>query len=355
MTESHILKHRDAHIHIARLDQGKWNVSVEALDKDFYIHQPTCQTSYPIDLIQKILDITGPAFLCDEILRDESPDYVQNFLHYDLLSYLDEEEFKNKTLLDFGCGSGASTMVLTRMFPDTTIMGVELEERLLSVARARANYYGYRNLKLLACPGPNDLPTEARDFDFVVLSNVYEHLLPEERKRLLPRIWEELNPGGVLFLSQTPNRVFPIELHTTGGLPFINYLPDAVAHKYAQHFSKRNFRQASWEQMLRMGIRGGSVSEVFRNLKTCFPEPVLLEPSRFGTKDRLDLSHLKYKNSGNPRMSQYFHFAAKALKLLTGIVLLPDLSLAIKKSQPGEIPLLAIESDFGLCPARGAG
>jgi len=354
MIESHLLKHRDAHIHISPLDQGKWHVSVEALSQDFYIHQRTCQTSYPIDLIQKILDITGPAFLCDEILRDESPDYVQNFLHYDLLSYLSEEEFKNKTLMDFGCGSGASTMILTRMFPDTNIMGVELEERLLSVARARADYYGYRNLELLASPGPNDLPVEARDLDFVVLSGVYEHLLPEERKCLLPRIWDALKPGGILFLNQTPHRGFPIELHTTGGLPFINYLPDAVAHRYAQMFSKRNLEQASWEQMLRMGIRGGSVKEIFRNLKNSFPEPTLLEPSQLGITDRLELSRIKYKSIGNPRMSRYFHFAAKALNLLTGIVMLPHLSLAIQKSQPGEIPLV-IKSNFGLCPVREAG
>jgi SAM-dependent methyltransferase len=355
MTASQILKHRDAHVHISSLGQGKSIISVEALSRDLYIHQHTCETSYPIDLIQKILDITGPAFLCDEILRDESPDYVQNFLHYDLLSYLDKEEFKNKTLLDFGCGSGASTMILTRMFPDTKIMGVELEERLLGVARARADFYGYNNLELLASPDPNDLPAEASDLDFVVLSGVYEHLLPEERKRLLPRIWEALKSGGILFLNQTPHRGFPIELHTTGGLPFLNYLPDTLAHRYAQNFSKRNLKQASWEQMLRMGIRGGSVKEIFRNLKSSFPEPILLEPSQLGITDRLELSRMKYKNIGNPRMSRYFHFAARALNLLTGIVMVPHLSLAIKKTLPGEITLPIKESNFELCPVRETG
>jgi 2-polyprenyl-3-methyl-5-hydroxy-6-metoxy-1,4-benzoquinol methylase len=352
MTAPHILKHRDAQIHISRLDPGKWKVSVEALNENLYIHQRTCETAYPVELIQKILDITGPGFLCDEILRDESPSYVQNFLHYDLLAYLDEEQFKNKTLLDFGCGSGASTMILTRMFPDTQIMGVELEESLLGVARARADFYGYNNLELLASPNPNNLPSEAREFDFVVLSGVYEHLLPKERKSLLPRLWEALKPGGILFLNQTPYRGFPIELHTTGGLPLINYLPDAVAHRYAQKFSKRNLKQASWEKMLRMGIRGGSVKEIFRNLKTYSPEPMLLEPSRFGLKDRLDLSRIKYKNTRNPRMGEGFHFAAKTFKLLTGIVLLPHLSLAIKKTQPGEIAVPIRESNFEMCPAR---
>lgn len=354
MTESQLLRHQDAHVHISRLDQGRWKVSVEALNRSLYIHRRTCETSYPVDLIQKILDITGPAFLCDEILRDESPYYVQNFLRYDLLGYVDEEQFKNKTLLDFGCGSGASTMILTRMFPDTKIMGVELEESLLGVARARADYYGYNNLELLTSPGPNDLPPEAREMDFVVLSGVYEHLLPEERKRLLPMIWKVIKPGGILFLNQTPHKGFPIELHTTGGLPLINYLPDAVAHWYAQKFSKRNLKQASWEKMLRMGIRGGSVKEIFRHLEICSPKPILLAPSRFGLKDRTDLWHIKYRNTGNPWIIRGFYYAAKALKLLTGTVLLPHLSLAIQKPQPGVITPLVIESNFELCPVRGS-
>ena len=99
----------------------------------------------------------GPAYLCDEILRDESPDYVQKSLKYDLLSYFDEEGFKNKRLLDFGCGSGASTMILARMFPNTEIVGIELEETLLSIAKMRANHYGYKNIELIISPNPNQL------------------------------------------------------------------------------------------------------------------------------------------------------------------------------------------------------
>ena len=94
MTEFHTLSHRDALIHVSPLNQSCWKVSVEALNINLYIHQLTCETSYPIDLIQKILDVAGPGFVCDEILRDESPDYVQNFLYYDLLAYLDKEQFK---------------------------------------------------------------------------------------------------------------------------------------------------------------------------------------------------------------------------------------------------------------------
>lgn len=336
MTESHTLTHRDALIHISPLNQGRWKVSVEALNKDLYVHQPTCETSYPIDLIQKILDTAGPGFVCDEILRDESPDYVRNFLYYDLLAYVDKEQFKNKTLLDFGCGPGASTMILSRMFPDTKIMGVELDKGLLSIARARAEFYGYDHLTLMTSPSPNDLPPEAVDLDFIVLSGVYEHLLPEERRHLLPRIWKAIKPGGILFLNQTPHSGFPIEIHTTGGLPFLNYLPDRIAHRYAQRCSKRNLKPYSWEKMLRMGIRGGSVKGILRQLGTDSHPPMLLEPSQLGLSDRLDLWYAKYKTIGSPWMIRSFYYGTKAVKLLTGKIMLPNLSLAIKKTSSPE-------------------
>lgn len=331
MTESQTLTHRDALIHISPLNQGRWKVSVEALNKDLYVHQPTCETSYPIDLIQKILDTAGPGFVCDEILREESPDYVRNFLYYDLLAYVDKEQFKNKTLLDFGCGPGASTMILSRMFPDTRIMGVELDKGLLSIARARAEFYGYDHLTLLTSPSPNDLPPEAVDLDFIVLSGVYEHLLPEERRHLLPRIWKAIKPGGILFLNQTPHSGFPIEIHTSGGLPFLNYLPDSIAHRYAQLCSKRNLKPYSWEKMLRMGIRGGSVKGILRKLGTDSHPPMLLEPSQLGLSDRLDLWYAKYKTIGSPWMIRSFYYGTKAVKLLTGKIMLPNISLAIKK------------------------
>ena len=332
MTKSRTLKHQDAHIHLSRLDDpNRWKISVEPIRDDLYIHQRTCNTSYPIDLIQKILEIVGPGFLIDEILRDQSPNYVSSFLRYDLLAYVDEKAFENKTLLDFGCGQGASTMVLRRLFPQTKIIGVELEKRLLDVAQARACFYGYNHLELIASPGPHELPEETNEVDFVVLSGVYEHLLPEERTRLMPKLWSIIKPGGILFLNQTPHRGFPIEMHTTGGLPLINYLPDAVAHRYARTVSKRNLDSFTWESLLRMGIRGGTINAILRQLGGGASRPVLLQPSRLGLKDRIDLWYIKYKTIGNSQLVRCFHSGAKVLKLLTGVQFLPNLSLAIQK------------------------
>ena len=58
----------------------------------------------------------------------------------------------------------------------------------------------------------------------MMLSAVFEHVLPEERDPVLDMLWSVLRPGGVMVVDQTPHRWFPQESHTTA-LPFLNYLP----------------------------------------------------------------------------------------------------------------------------------
>jgi hypothetical protein len=95
----------------------------------------------------------------------------------------------------------------------------------------------------------------------VVLSAVWEHLLPSERPEVLKQIWSLLRPGGFFFLNQTPHRFTPVETHTTG-LPLINYLPDRLALSFARKFSKRVDRHETWDALLRKGIRRGTENEV---------------------------------------------------------------------------------------------
>ena len=98
-------------------------------------------TDYPLDLIEHVLAVKGAAYLCDEIMRDENRASVQHSLSWDILSYVGEEEFAGKRMLDFGSGSGASSMVLARMLPHAQIVGVELVPKLLELAEHRARYY----------------------------------------------------------------------------------------------------------------------------------------------------------------------------------------------------------------------
>ena len=67
------LKHNDGLVHVETLENGKRKISVELLDDKLFMRKNTCETSYPVDLIEQILNIKGPAWLCDEIMRDEDP------------------------------------------------------------------------------------------------------------------------------------------------------------------------------------------------------------------------------------------------------------------------------------------
>jgi SAM-dependent methyltransferase len=338
-----ILRHKDATVEIEKVNSGKNKITVKLVDKNIFMPYATWETTYPLDLIEQILNVKGPASLCDEIMRDESIDYLQENLRYDMLSYIGEEEFINKRLLDFGCGSGASTMMLCRMLPSADIVGIELDDTLLSIAKLRGNYYGFNNVTFLNSPNAHEFPDDMGEFDYIILNAVYEHLLPLERRKLMPEIWNLLKPNGILFVLETPYRYFPIEIHTTG-LPLINYLPDKIAFFYARNFSARNLKNNTWEGLLRKGIRGGSIHEILKNLNKCRNRPVLLEPSRLGVKDRFDLWFI-HMNSYFARYShehlntcsfkckrKIFLLLSKLLKALTGSKFLSRLSLAIKKA-----------------------
>ena len=261
-------------------------------------------------------------------MRDEDPLYVEHAVRHEVLGYVEPAAFRGKRVLDFGCGAGASTMVLRRLLPPCDIVGVELEERLLRLARLRARYYGASTVRFLRSPSGDALPEGIGTFDYIVLSAVFEHLLPAERRSLLPLLWRHLAPEGVLFLNQTPQRWAPVEVHTTW-LPLINYLPDRLAHRAACAFSRRVGRDHDWPTLLRAGIRGSTVGEILGILRRC-GRPLLLEP-KAEIGDAIDLWYGKL--SARRRWVKRGLWAAlKALKPLGSVRWIPELSLAIRKA-----------------------
>jgi 2-polyprenyl-3-methyl-5-hydroxy-6-metoxy-1,4-benzoquinol methylase len=286
-------------------------------------------------LIELILEEKGAASLCDEIMRDENEDFVRKFLQNDLDAYFTPEDFENKTILEFGCGGGASTHILTRMFPTAKITGVELMESYLRIARKRAEVFNLENVSFLQSPAGDELPENLGQYDFVILSAVYEHLFPHERRRILPALWEHLKPGGFLFINQTPNILFPFELHTTM-LPLINYLPDSLALKTARRFSKRIRPDETWEELLRKGIRGATEGEILSHLTGA----EMLEPRHKGLRDRIDLYYLNTNSERLKTVKSAAKFFIKAVKTVSGITLVPDLSLAFRKvpSPKSQVP-----------------
>ena len=319
------LHHEEGDALVEELPGGRRRITIEPRAGEF-IHEKTWTTSYPLDLIELMFEVGGASRLCLEIMRDEDPNFVQKLLQNDLFAYFKPEDFENKTILEFGSGSGASTHILARMFPKSTITGVELIEPELRVARARAASFDLKNVSFLRSPHGDALPENLGKFDFIILSAVYEHLFPHERATVLPLLWEHLRGGGYLFINQTPNSRFPFELHTTM-LPLINYVPDRLALKMARKFSERIKPDETWEELLRKGIRGATEGEIAGHLK----DAEMLEPRYNGLRDRIDLYYLNTNSERLKAVKTLAKYFIKAVKTVSGLTLVPDLSLAFRK------------------------
>lgn len=325
---TNVLKHKKGRAEIHPRESGK------SLVKTYLTGSSTphakWKTSYGEDLIQTVFEVKGPAFLCDEIRRDEDPNYTSSLLKCTVEAYHKHCDLNNKRVLDFGCGSGASAMILSRMFDNVEIVGVERGPGLIRIARQRAEFYGYDNVSILRSPSDSELPPDLGSFDCVLLNAVYEHLLPDERKTLTPLLWNALKTGGVMLINETPCRRFPVETHTTG-LPLINYLPDWAAHFAAGKFSKRVKPGESWKSLLRRGVRGATSKEILSVLNKAGCSPKLLEPSEQGVSGAGQIWRRAALQRSPGALRRMTVQGLEYLYSATGLDVTPYLCLAIKK------------------------
>jgi len=325
------------------LPSGRRRVSIHLNDKTIFVKSGECETAYPVELIRKIMEAKPLRWVCDEIVREESPGAVYAKIKYNVLGYLRAEDLSGKRILDFGSGCGASTMNLCRIFRDSDITGIELLPKQVAVAEARRDFYGYPNLHFILSPENAELPPGPGEFDYVNLNAVYEHLLPSERRGLLPKLWGLLKKGGILFISETPYRYSLFEVHTTG-LPLINFLPDFAVNFLVRRLSIAVKMEDPWTTYLRNGIRGGSEGEIMRILGALPGKALLLDPGsgsgyhrresypvtldEFSSRYRFSVSSSKYHF---PKKA--FHSAIRRIHRITGLPVAGDISLAIQKGE----------------------
>lgn len=266
---------------IVPLANGTREVRGEARDPSVIVPHSPCTSRYSVELVRRIFAAYGSIFTCDEISRDIDDTEAALDVQYSVQAHFKQDIFMRPLkILDYGCGAGSSTLTLSRLFPKAAaIRGVDFVGPFLDIARARMAHYGVANVEFINVPSGGAFAADRGEYDLVFLNAVYEHLLPLERPAVLATIWSALKPGGALILNQTPHRWFPIETHTSG-LPLINYLPAAAAHRAVRRFSKRQIRSYSWEQLLRAGVRGATVREIMGHIGKIDPRARRLTPSR---------------------------------------------------------------------------
>jgi len=276
-------------------------MTIKASENEVCIEHPNedsassycCETEFSEPVVDYLIGRIGYADLANAIGPFE---HVHAILKAQLFSYFRPEEFRGKRLLDFGSGFGVSTCAIAKMLPSAEVCGVELVPERIEIAQTVAALQKVGNVKFLCSPSGDRLPDEIGQFDYVILCAVYEHLLPHERKTLMPLLWSAMKEGAAIFINRTPYRYFPIEHHSTG-LWFINYAPDSLAHfiarKFARHdpvqYSRAIQKSPIWEDHLRGGIRGATEWEIIRNLNWGSSSKAhILQPRAECARDRAD-------------------------------------------------------------------
>lgn len=129
-----------------------------------------------------------------------------------------------KRVLDFGCGSGGSSIAMALVYPEVHFYGTDIDPMEIEVAKERAALYGVSDrceFKLVE-PGQT-LPVPQGSFDFLLCSSMLEYAVEDGVREFCVReMVRAVSTLGLLFFS-VPNRLYPYEIHT--GKWGWNYFP----------------------------------------------------------------------------------------------------------------------------------
>ncbi len=119
-----------------------------------------------------------------------------------------------QTILDFGCGIGASVPHLHRAFPSAEIIALDVSQRSLEIAEHR--HPDDARYALYAGSGP---PAADASVDLAFSACVFHHINPAEHVTLFEGLRRALRPGGALVIFEH-NPLNPVTQHIVATCAF---------------------------------------------------------------------------------------------------------------------------------------
>jgi S-adenosylmethionine-dependent methyltransferase len=144
-------------------------------------------------------------------------------------------------VLEIGCGTGASTVALAEQ--GAAVVGVDIRGDALQVAAARCRGYGVEARLLLANATEVRSRLAGEAFDVIIFFASLEHMPLADRLEALRVTWSMLRSGAYLVVTDTPNRLWYYDHHTSLA-NFFHWLPDDLAILYASRTPREVFNRA---------------------------------------------------------------------------------------------------------------
>ena len=103
-------------------------------------------------------------------------------------------------VLDVGCGTGTLAIMMRTRFPNADLVGIDADEKILSIARRKAADAGVVAIVFEQALA-SELPFSDGSFDRIVSSLALHHLTSEEKRATLTECYRVLRPQGELHIA----------------------------------------------------------------------------------------------------------------------------------------------------------
>ncbi len=103
-------------------------------------------------------------------------------------------------ILEIGCASGANIIPLAEIYPNATILGVDLSANQIALAEDKKNKLGLKNITFKA-DSILDVDLSGQEFDYIIAHGVYAWVPDYVQKCLLKICGTCLSPNGIAFIS----------------------------------------------------------------------------------------------------------------------------------------------------------
>ncbi len=210
-------------------------------------------------------------------LSGESSEYFAEYKALKLKEWMPARSLQNQKILDFGCGDGLMTYLVSQYFPLSVLYGIDPSAESVKVAQEH-----FTSIKFsVNYDETSDLDFEDNTFDIIFSAGTFHHIPFDRHQGYLQEIFRVLKPQGcfVLFELNPFNpltvRTFknnPIDKHATMLYPSYaraimgEFLPHATLTTKYYCFYPRVFKYLRWTERFMTKIPVGALYAVIAQL-----------------------------------------------------------------------------------------
>src|SRR3990172_8352313 len=176
---------------------------------------------------------------------------------YELIVNLIGNEIKGKKILEIGCGDGILSFLLAQK--GAYVTGIDISKEAIKFARDKCNHMANMDFLLSSA---YELTFREKSFDYVVSSDVIEHLVEPEKMLLeIKRVW---NKTGKVIIT-TPIKFTKYPLDKMHYQEFYEEEFNYLLGKYFEEIKVCKTHPLFWYELQNKLILGGALPKLFLN------------------------------------------------------------------------------------------